>query len=77
MNNNSKNIYSVNVEKYKEIDIYRIIDLYKVYDPCLQHAIKKILCAGKRGAKDITQDINEAIYSLNRFLFMKAEDANE
>ena len=75
-NNNSyiDNPYIVDISKYNKLDIYRILKLYEVSDPCLQHAIKKLLCAGKRGVKNQTQDINEAIWSLKRFLGMQGED---
>ena len=75
-NNNSyiDNPYIVDISKYNKLDIYRILSLYDVTDPCLQHAIKKLLCAGKRGVKNQTQDINEAILSLKRFLEMQGED---
>ena len=75
-NNNSyiDNPYIVDISKYNKLDIYRILKLYEVSDPCLQHAIKKLLCAGKRGLKPQTQDINEAIQSLQRFLEMQGED---
>ena len=65
-NNNSyiDNPYIVDISKYNKLDIYRILSLYDVTDPCLQHSIKKLLCAGKRGVKNQTQDINEAILSL-------------
>ena len=75
-NNNSyiDNPYIVDISKYNKLDIYRILKLYEVRDPCLQHAIKKLLCAGKRGVKNQTQDINEAILSLQRLLEMQGED---
>ena len=75
-NNNSyiDNPYIVDISKYNKLDIYRILKLYEVSDPCLQHAIKKLLCAGKRDVKKKTQDINEAILSLKRFVEMQGED---
>ena len=76
-NNNNPyidNPYIVDISKYNKLDIYRILKLYEVSDPCLQHSIKKLLCAGKRGVKNQTQDINEAILSLKRFLKMQEED---
>lgn len=72
--NNNNNPYIVDISKYNKLDIYRILKLYEVSDPCLQHAIKKLLCAGKRGVKNQTQDINEAVQSLQRFLEMQGED---
>ena len=71
---NNNNPYIVDISKYNKLDIYRILKLYEVNDPCLQHAIKKLLCAGKRGVKNQTQDINEAILSLQRLLEMQGED---
>ena len=69
------NPYIVDISKYNKLDIYRILKLYEVSDPCLQHAIKKLLCAGKRGgAKNFLQDVNEAILSLQRLLEMQGED---
>ena len=72
--NNNNNPYIVDISKYNKLDIYRILKLYEVSDPCLQHAIKKLLCAGKRGVKNQIQDINEAILSLKRLLEMQGED---
>ena len=74
MQNNNNNPYIVDISKYNKLDIYRILHLYNVTDPCLSHAIKKLLCAGKRGVKNQTQDINEAVQSLQRFLEMQGED---
>ena len=74
MQNNNNNPYIVDISKYNKLDIYRILSLYNVTNPCLSHAIKKLLCAGKRGVKNQTQDINEAVQSLQRFLEMQGED---
>lgn len=63
---------------YNEIDIYRILEVYEVTDPCIQHAIKKLLCAGKRGSKDVAKDILEAQMSIDRWFEMrKEEDGNQ
>lgn len=70
----NNNPYIVDISKYNKLDIYRILKLYEVSDPCLQHAIKNLLCAGKRGVKNQIQDINEAILSLKRFVEMQGED---
>lgn len=50
------------------IDIYRVLHTFNVTDPCLQHSIKKLLCAGGRGAKDAKRDVEEAMDSLVRYL---------
>lgn len=60
----------------ESIDVYRVIDLFEVRHPALQHALKKVIAAGKRGAKSEDQDAQEAIDSLNRFLAMRKEDAD-
>jgi hypothetical protein len=51
-----------------------VLELFEVTDPCLQHAIKKLLCAGVRGSKDEQQDVQEAIDTLERYQDMKAEE---
>jgi len=66
--------YFKNVEHLKTVDVYRVLDLFNVTNPCVQHAIKKLLCAGNRGAKDKIQDVQEAISSLLRYLEMQTED---
>lgn len=67
--------YFKDVSRLKKIDVYRVIDLWEVKDPCIQHALKKLLVAGKRGAKDEAKDIQEAIDSLERWKAMREEDA--
>lgn len=60
--------------KYTHVDVYRVLKLFDVTDPCLQHAIKKLLVAGGRGQKDITKDIQEAIVTLTRWQQMQEEE---
>jgi len=68
--------YHKDVRHLETIDVYRVLHLFNVTDPCIQHAVKKLLVAGGRGAgKDINKDIQEAIDSLNRFQEMRQEDA--
>lgn len=66
--------YKKDVRHLDMIDVYRVIELFEVTHPALQHALKKVLCAGDRGAKDWVKDVQEAIDSLNRALQMRAED---
>jgi hypothetical protein len=68
------NHYFKDVSKYDFIDVYRVIDLYKITDPCIQHAIKKLLVPGDRGLKNIEKDIQDAIDSLVRWQVMRAEE---
>ena len=67
--------YFKDVSHLKKIDVYRVIDLWQITDPALQHALKKVLAAGKRGAKNQMQDVAEAIDSLVRFQDMQAENS--
>ena len=69
--------YQKSVEHLKWVDVYRVLDLFNVVNPCIQHAIKKLLCAGQRGVKDQKQDVQEAIASLLRYLEMQTEDENK
>jgi len=69
--------YQKSVEHLKWIDVYRVLVLFGVTNPCLQHAIKKLLCAGQRGIKDQKQDVQEAIASLVRYLEMQTEDGDK
>lgn len=72
------NHYYKDVSKLKFIDVYRVLGLFNVTDPCIQHAVKKLLVAGGRGAgKDIDKDIQEAIDSLVRYQEMGEEDKRE
>ncbi len=66
--------YFKDVSNLKHIDIYRVLILFGVTDPCLQHATKKLLCAGNCGVKDELKDVQEAIASLTRYLEIKTED---
>ena len=69
------NHYHKPVKHLETIDVYRVLQLFGVTDPCLQHAVKKLLCAGQRGIKPVAKDVQEAIDSLNRWQEMLAEDA--
>lgn len=69
--------YFKDVSKLDTIDVYRVLDLFSVADPCIQHAVKKLLVAGGRGAKDLDKDIQEAIDTLQRFQEMRRENTHE
>lgn len=68
--------YYKDVSHLKTIDVYRVQQLFDVVDPCIGHALKKLLVSGGRGGgKDIGRDIQEAIDSLLRWQAMRTEDA--
>jgi hypothetical protein len=53
------------------VDVYRVGNLFNVDDHgtgCIHHAIKKLLLAGQRGTKDQSQDVQEAIDTLTRYV---------
>lgn len=68
--------YFKDVSDLDEVDVYRVCDLFEVNDPsgAKQHAIKKLLCSGKRGAKDERKDLEEARDTIIRKLSMMTED---
>lgn len=69
--------YHKPVQGLAYVDVYRVLHLFAVTDPCIQHAVKKLLVAGGRGAgKDISRDVQEAIDSLRRWQEMRAEESN-
>lgn len=66
--------YFRDVRHLDRVDVYRVLELFEVTDPCIQHAVKKLLVAGSRGSKGIYQDVAEAIASLERWQEMREED---
>ena len=56
-----------------KLDPYRILQIYGITNPAQQHAIKKLLRAG-RSLKPLTQDIDEVMLTLQRWREMILED---
>ena len=77
MSEQKHNHYFKDVSNLKFIDVYRVLDLFNVVNPCVQHAVKKLLCSGQRGVKDERRDVEEAVSSLVRCLEMQTEDENK
>ncbi len=46
------------------VDVYRVLNAFPTGSPEIDHSVKKLLAAGKRGAKDELQDLKEAIQSI-------------
>lgn len=61
---------------YDSVDVYRVLEIFNVTDPCIQHAVKKLLVAGGRGHKDISKDIQDVIDTCVRWQQMKIEEGN-
>lgn len=60
------------------VDVYEVLLAFNVTDPGLQHAIKKLLCAGLRGKGNLQQDLVGAIAAINRSIdFAKRNEQQE
>lgn len=57
------------------VDVYDVLMAFGVTNPATQHAIKKLLMPGQRGAKDTVQDLNEARQSIERAIQIEMEAA--
>lgn len=69
--------YHKDVRHLESIDIYAVCEMFGVDDPsgATQHAIKKLLMAGKRGGgKDLQRDLQEAVDTIERRLSMLRAD---
>lgn len=55
-------------------DVYRVLRAFKVISPPLQHLIKKALCVGLRGHKDMRQDLIDIRDSAEEALAMYEEE---
>lgn len=53
------------------VDVYDVLRAFGVSCPALQHAVKKLLCAGMRGNKSAEQDIEEAANSCRRAIELR------
>ena len=51
-------------------DVYSVLAAFEVDCPARQHAIKKLLMPGQRGAKSEIQDLDEALVSVSRAIDM-------
>ena len=58
------------------VDVYRVLDAFKTDNAAIDHAIKKLLCAGLRGDKDRNQDWLEAVQSINAALQLVEDKGN-
>lgn len=47
-----------------EVDVYDVLDAFGITNQAWGHGLKKFLCAGKRGHKDVEKDIKEGCHSM-------------
>lgn len=55
------------------VDVYRVLDAFKTESAAIDHAVKKLLCAGIRHQKDRKQDFEEAIKSIQAELLLMSQ----
>ena len=55
------------------VDVYDVIKAFNVTSGPMQHALKKVLCAGERGHKDLLEDLNDIIVCVEREIEMVKE----
>lgn len=65
------------VYKGIKLDPARICKIYKTENAMQSHIVKKTLCAGNRGHKDILVDIDDIIGCAQRWKEMVIEDMEE
>jgi hypothetical protein len=59
------------------VDVYRVLDAFKTDSAAIDHAIKKLLCAGLRGNKNRLQDYKEAIRSIDEAVALFIDKGEE
>ena len=69
MNNYEMTFYSTDGQVFSA-DVYSVLEAFDVTCPALQHAVKKLLMPGQRGAKSEVQDLKEALASVSRAIDM-------
>lgn len=69
---NAKSKYHRTV-KGVSIDVYDVLTAFGVTNPAVQHAVKKLLMPGQRGAKNTLQDLAEAKVSVERAIQIEGE----
>lgn len=68
-----RNKYQREIKPKVFVDVYDVLKAFNVTNPATQHAIKKLLAGGKRGHKDLLQDLNEAHSSISRAIELELE----
>lgn len=58
-------------DQFAQVDVYAVLEAFGVTCPAVQHALKKLLCAGIRGKGDHIQDLTEARDSVTRAIEMQ------
>ena len=64
-----RTFHSIDGQSFR-VDVYSVLAAFRVTCPARQHAIKKLLMPGLRGAKGEIQDLDEALVSVSRAIDM-------
>ena len=73
MQQKSVSKYNREIKKGVSVDVYDVLKTFDVTNPATAHAIKKLLASGKRGYKDVIQDLQEAIQSIKRAIELERD----
>ena len=60
-----------------DVDVYDILAAFDIRCPATQHAIKKLLAAGKRGHKSAAKDLAEAQWSIGRAIELSSHSVTK
>lgn len=55
------------------VDVYDVLEAFSVTCPAIQHAVKKLLCAGIRGNKTTIQDLQETVVAVERAIDLEKQ----
>lgn len=56
-----------------ELDFYDVAMAWEITNPATQHGMKKLFMPGARGAKGRLQDMEEALFSLQRAIELEKD----
>ena len=73
----NRQIVGLNGQPLGQVDIYSVLDAFAVQNPALQHAAKKILCAGIRNKGSFDQDCSEAIDAIKQAFRFNKKGSNK
>lgn len=62
----------IDVASRIRVDVYNVLEAFEVHCPAVQHATKKLLCAGLRGKASRLKDLQEARDALSRAIELEA-----
>lgn len=61
-----REIYGADSDQSVIVDVYEVCEAFGVTNSAMSHAIKKMLCTGQRGHKDLLTDLYDIRDSINR-----------